>query len=1011
MASEERIDSYIDRAAVQSDTDYLLSELRKVAEAYKALSATKVDLSGAKSSKEFVDALKRANDEMTKSAKLTEADAKASVQAAKAKVEEAKARKLNADAADKEAKAAASNAKAKTEEAKTAAANAKAKTEEAKAAEAAAKAKADEEKASRASAKAAADEEKAKRASAKVTEEVANDYLQLSKAYNDAALKAKNYALVLGESNPVTKEAVAQAKAMYDTLYRVDQAVGQNQRNVGNYKSAFDGLGMSFTQVARELPSLTISTQQFALAISNNLPMVADEIRKAKTEIAQLKAEGKDTPSLFQRIGSSLISWQVGLSVGIALLTAYGPKLLEWANGLVRGTNAAKEAAEKQKELNEATLKGLEIAKEYENLRSQSFGTINRGLENQIAYLKAQGGEEEKILELEKQLARERQLLAQVKFNTTGGLKELYDLGNQLKAVTDDYKEFLKAPKDAAGDAVKFGSEEYNARKAQLDATLTLVKTQYEDQKAIVEEFYNANRDARIKDLENEKATEVERVRFFADELQYRADNLKELSKLESLNVQTQLDIRKAAYQLEKQILDGQKNEEIINAKGKTNEILFINQKYAVDRLKLEDKLNADLLTLRQDYLIKQKAAEKEANDLFAAQEQERADAAIATARAQQERVIAYKEEARDLELAALERRKTEGSIAEEDYQRERLRIEVKYAKEILDEEIRFTENVIRAAKARGDDVSAQEAELAALKLKLAKETNKAVDAENKKQAKSEADTLKQRQDLFKQLTAETINLAASVITGGYEKQKNAIQDQIDKLEEKKQKDIETANATIANEQDRAAAITTINARAAAEKERLERRQRELDQQKARFERAAAIARVIQETAINVIKYFGTPLAVLAGIIGALQIGTILAQPIPKYKHGRGTGKDEVAIVGDGGVAEVIERADGSIEVTPTTDTPVFLGAGDRVHKSVDSFLQNANRISNKNISVPSGPQSPDVAALIGGHFNRLENTIRNKRENHIGLKNGEFKTAVKQGGAWTEYINSNVYN
>lgn len=206
---------------------------------------------------------------------------------------------------------------------------------------------------------------------AKQAAELSNDYLQLSKAYNDAALKAKNYALVLGEQHPTTVQAIKDAKGMYDTLYRLDTAVGQHTRNVGNYKSAFNGLNQSFAQVARELPSLTISAQQFFLAISNNLPMVADEIARAKVEIAALKAEGKETPSLFQRIGGALFSWQTLLAVGITLLTAYGKELIDWVSSMFKGADATKVAAERLSE----------YAREADNAKT-SLSEFNSELQN-----------------------------------------------------------------------------------------------------------------------------------------------------------------------------------------------------------------------------------------------------------------------------------------------------------------------------------------------------------------------------------------------------------------------------------------------------------------------------------------------------------------------------------------------------------------------------------------------------------------------------------------------------
>ena len=287
--SDELIDSYIDRNGIKGDTEYILSSINQVYRAFKDVEGIKIDMRGFEGLSKISPALSQAKVGADSLAEAT-------------KTVEARIASLNGHSKEftdvllKQVKAQKEAASAELLQAKAANELAKAKQTETKATEQSANAKARE---------------------AKLIDEATNDYLQLSRAYNEAALKAKNYALRLGETHPITVQAVKDANDMSNVLKRIDASVGQNQRNVGNYKSAFDGLGMSFAQVSRELPSLAISVQQFALAISNNLPMVADELKKAKVEIAALKAEGKDAPSLFSRISSSIFSWQVAMSVGI----------------------------------------------------------------------------------------------------------------------------------------------------------------------------------------------------------------------------------------------------------------------------------------------------------------------------------------------------------------------------------------------------------------------------------------------------------------------------------------------------------------------------------------------------------------------------------------------------------------------------------------------------------------------------------------------------------------------
>jgi len=73
--------------------------------------------------------------------------------------------------------------------------------------------------------------------------------------------------------------------------------------------------------------------------------------------------------------------------------------------------------------------------------------------------------------------------------------------------------------------------------------------------------------------------------------------------------------------------------------------------------------------------------------------------------------------------------------------------------------------------------------------------------------------------------------------------------------------------------------------------------------------------------------------------IGALQAAAVLAQPIPKFKDGHLAGTHEgLALVNDGGRPEVIERKDGSLEMSSMANQLINMNKGDKVHKSFSSF-------------------------------------------------------------------------
>lgn len=129
------------------------------------------------------------------------------------------------------------------------------------------------------------------------------------------------------------------AKANAD-LSKAEASVGIYSRNVGNYSSAFSPLKFQVQQVARELPSLTMSAQQFFLAISNNLPMLADELGRARQEYAKLKAEGQKGVPVWKQLISSILSWQTALVVGITVITVYGKEIGAFFKQLFTGKQA-----------------------------------------------------------------------------------------------------------------------------------------------------------------------------------------------------------------------------------------------------------------------------------------------------------------------------------------------------------------------------------------------------------------------------------------------------------------------------------------------------------------------------------------------------------------------------------------------------------------------------------------------------------------------------------------------
>lgn len=138
----------------------------------------------------------------------------------------------------------------------------------------------------------------------------------------------------------------------------LDATMGIHNRNVGNYASGFNMLGFQIQQVARELPSLAYGPQIFFSAISNNLPMLADEIARAKKSVDELKKAGQTFTPVWKQIAKSIISWQTLLVAGVTVLTLYGKEITSWVASLFKGKTAIDAAAAALEQFNSAMAQG-----------------------------------------------------------------------------------------------------------------------------------------------------------------------------------------------------------------------------------------------------------------------------------------------------------------------------------------------------------------------------------------------------------------------------------------------------------------------------------------------------------------------------------------------------------------------------------------------------------------------------------------------------------------------------
>lgn len=253
-----------------------------------------------------------------------------------------------------------------------------------------------------------------------------------------------------------------------------EQRLGNFRSNVGNYQSAFNGLNVAVSQIVRELPSAAMGADMFFLAISDNIPMLVDEINKLR----EFNKSSEQSVPILKQLGAAVFSWNSLISVGITLLTVYGKDIVSWIGNLFKGREAAMTMAEAQAEVNKQMAES-----------SGSYG-------DQVAQLRAlqlQWNQLGDDLKAKTEFVKKNQEAFHklgVKINDTNDAERL------LVERTDDFILALQARAKAAA-AQKLASEEYEsylkivAETEDELAQAERLKSFYVKQKADREKMYS----------------------------------------------------------------------------------------------------------------------------------------------------------------------------------------------------------------------------------------------------------------------------------------------------------------------------------------------------------------------------------------------------------------------------------------------------------------------------------------------------------------------------------------
>lgn len=183
-------------------------------------------------------------------------------------------------------------------------------------------------------------------------------YNRLSAQYALNKIRLNQMSAAEREAADSGKKLETETNAIYQQMIKLQEATGNYRLSVGHYQKTWDGLGISISQVVRELPAAAVSLNTFFLGISNNIPMVVDEIKRLRRQNELLAAEGKKQISVTGSIVKALFSWNTVLVVLLTVFSMYGKEIITWIDKTLAGRDAAKSFEDALEDLNSELGKG-----------------------------------------------------------------------------------------------------------------------------------------------------------------------------------------------------------------------------------------------------------------------------------------------------------------------------------------------------------------------------------------------------------------------------------------------------------------------------------------------------------------------------------------------------------------------------------------------------------------------------------------------------------------------------
>lgn len=335
------------------------------------------------------------------------------------------------------------------------------------------------------------------------------------------------------------------------------------------------------------------------------------------------------------------------------------------------------------------------------------------------------------------------------------------------------------------------------------------------------------------------------------------------------------------------------------------------------------------------------------------------------------------------------EMRLAEGNAAEQAaikarFEEEQAKLSEGYAVQTARNNVAMLEEVLKTANLSAEERKNYEAELAkakgALETAMADQAIAEIDRVNQADAAAKEKRLQNAQQ-WMQVASDSLNAINDLVSTIYDAKISKVEEEQDANQEaadaEQERISDLVEKKVITEEEGEARKRAAEAKTAKKNEELEKKKAKLKRDQAIWDKANNIAQCTMQTALAIMNAWSTApwpiniaMAAVAGAIGAMQLATIIATPLPKYAKGTKSHKGGPAVVGDGGEPELVTFG-GKSWITPDTPTIVDLPAGAAV-------IPHINGVDESLVSIPTSSNDSKTPVVINNDYSRLEAKMDN---------------------------------